>query len=298
VPEELDRICRIALSPTPEYRYATAAEMAAELEAYLVQIGDRTGTRDISRLVTEAFEADRKEMKDIIDAQLRALRTSDRAVVATADLTGLMSPSASVPRVSTAQLDASAAPSFTTGGTASSMKPAPSKAPRVVAALMAVSAVGLVAVLAGVAWQNRGKDPASASTPTDSVSAAAPKAVVDLPPGAPRTKLALTSTPPDAKLFIDDAPLDGNPYNGAFPKDGLAHRVRAEAKDYIARTEVVVFDKDDVAVTLTLPKRAQVGGTFTGTKPAPKPSVDPATDASAKKKPHRDIDTSFGSGAP
>ena len=298
VPEELDRICRIALSPTPEYRYATAAEMAAELEAYLVQIGDRTGTRDIARLVTDAFEADRKEMKDIIDAQLRALRTSDRAVVATADLTGLMSPSASVPRVSTAQLDASAAPSFTTGGTASSMKPAPSRAPRVVAALMAVSAVGLVAVLAGVAWQNRGKDTASAAIPSDSASATAPKAVVDLPPGAPRTKLALTSTPPDAKLFIDDAPLDGNPYNGAFPKDGLAHRVRAEAKDYIARTEVVVFDKDDVAVTLTLPKRSQVGGTFTGTKPAPKPSVDPATDASAKKKPHRDIDTSFGSGAP
>ena len=305
VPEELDRICRIALSPTPEYRYATAAEMAGELEAYLAQIGDRSGARDISRLVTEAFVADRKEMKDIIDGQLRMLRTADsqnRAVVPKADLTGLVAPSdaMSVPRVSTAQLDASAAPSFTSGGTASSMKvapqpPAPSKAPRVVVGLMAAAAVGLVAVLAAVAWQHRGNDTAVATKPPDTASASAGTPPVPAP-GAPRTNVVLSSSPPEAKLFIDDAPLDGNPYNGAFPKDGLAHRVRAEAKDYIARTEVIVFDKDDVAVTLTLPKRSQVGSPY----PRPKPSVDPAPDptGSAKKKPHRDIDTSFGSGAP
>ena len=302
VPEDLDRICRIALSPTPEYRYATAAEMATELETYLVQIGDRTGARDISRLVTEAFEADRKEMKDIIDGQLRMLRTSDsqdRAALPKADLTGLVSPTGSVPRVSTAQLDASAAPSFTTGGTASSLKPPPSRAPRIVAALMAVSAVGLVAVLAAVGWQNRGKDTTAGATPPSATSSAAPALPV-LAPGAPRTNVALSSSPAEARLFIDDAPLSGNPYNGAFPKDGLAHRVRAEAKDYLSRTEVVVFDQDDVAVTLTLVRRVQIGAPFPATKPAPKASVDPPPDptGSAKRKPHREIDTSFGSGAP
>jgi serine/threonine-protein kinase len=309
VPEDLDRICRIALSPTPEYRYSTAAEMAAELENYCAQIGDRSGARDISRLVSEAFEADRKEMKDIIDGQLRMLRTSESQAraVPKADLTGLVAPSDahSVPRVSTAQLDASAASSFTAGGTASSMKqvpvaPAPPKTPRVVAALMAVSAVGLVAVLATVAWQHRGNDTAAAAKPADSAAAPTPTVPVAAP-GAPRTKVALSASPPDAKLFIDDAPLDANPYNGAFPKDGLAHRVRAEAKDYVARTEVIEFDKDDATVNLTLQKRSQVGSIYTaGVKPAPKPSVDPAPDpaASVKKKPHRDIDTTFGSGAP
>lgn len=81
-------------------------------------------------------------------------------------------------------------------------------------------------------------------------------------PVSMRTRVDFSSSPPDAKLFIDDAPLDANPYSGAFPKDGLAHRVRAEAKDYVARTEVVVFDKEDVAVTLTLLKRSQLGSPY------------------------------------
>ncbi len=322
VPEDLDRICRIAMAIEPDYRYRTAAEMAQELEQFLAGLGDRTTAKDIGKLVSDAFEDDRREMREIIDGQLRLLRTSqamERADVPKADLTTLVhssrdgsgsspaDPSShpSMPRVSTAQLDASAPPSFTTGGTSTSMKqlakPAssPSHTPKIVAGLMAVSAIGLAAVIAGVFYAK--SHPAAPTEPeivaaTGTATASAPTPLGTAAPGVARTNVTFGATPADAKIFIDDAPLDGNPFKGAFPKDGLSHRVKAEANGYTTKNEVVVFNQDDVAVNITLAKRAQgspavvapVKPTATATATAPDPT------GSVKKKPHRDIDTTFG----
>ena len=70
-----------------------------------------------------------------------------------------------------------------------------------------------------------------------------------------------TNTP--AKLFLDDAPLGESPYHNAFPRDGLAHRVRAEATGdfYAPRTEIIVFDKPTASVTINLAKGVVPGET-------------------------------------
>src|SRR5512143_2313133 len=80
VPPELDVICRRALAQRAEDRYATAADFAQDLERFLGSIGDRTTTRDVSRLISEAFESDRREMRAIIDGQLRSLRSDANQV--------------------------------------------------------------------------------------------------------------------------------------------------------------------------------------------------------------------------
>lgn len=138
-------------------------------------------------------------------------------------------------------------------------KPAPPTTPRPAVVLAAVAAVAVVAV---IAWQLRSHD--ATSSPSGSSSAAASASADGL-----RTTLAASASPPDAVFFIDDLPLEGNPYKGAFPRDGHAHRVRAEAKGHIARTDVVVFDKDDVAVTLTLQARQRIQAIDSDGRPVP-----------------------------
>ncbi len=318
VPEDLDRICRIAMAMEPDYRYASAAEMAQELERFLASVGDRTTSKDIGKLVTDAFESDRREMREIIDGQLRLLRTSQAmerasAPMPKADLVNLAqapevasgsAPNTSMPRVSTAQLDASAPPSFTTGGTSTSMKPAlqkpPSRTPIIVGAVMAAAALGL-AVIVGVVLLNKGS-PTKTGEPeilaaTSATAATAEPTATTNSPNVARTNVHFAATPPDAKLYIDDAPLDQNPFNGAFPKDGLSHRVKAEANGYTSKTEVVVFSQD--AVTLDIPLAKRPAGWVapvvkpTATAPA-SATAAPDPTGSAHKKPHRDIDTTFG----
>ena len=306
VPPELDAICRRALAPRAEDRYATAADFAAELERFLVTIGDRTTTRDVARLVSEAFEADRREMREIIDAQLRSLRSSEPNQVAPMPKLGAPSggvtPSVSLARPSAAQLDAGAAPSFTAGGTASSTtQPSSRKTPLLVAGGMIAAALGILGIVVMVVLK---KPATSGPQPLATTTADAPNAIT----------LDVKATP-GADLFLDDAPLGKAPYHGAYPRDGLAHRLKVDEVGYIAHTEIVVFDKPAAQLDIALkpmtplvpsnllgntsppPPTARTGGSY---HPAPAATTDnnpfttPMGAASSKKSHPRTIDTSFG----
>jgi hypothetical protein len=143
----------------------------------------------------------------------------------------------------------------------------------------------------------------------------APVAIVDpnlAKPGPDTVELNVTSNAPGAQLFLDDAPLGPSPYHGVYPRDGVTHRIRAEAPVYAPRTEVVVFDKPAATIDLTLLKGAVVGvGTPgfpnlgpknppTGVVPPPHTAAPPntavtmPTGAATGHKPPRTIDTSFG----
>ncbi len=71
IPEEIDRICQLALAPNVEERYASAAAMQADLEKYLSTVG-RPTTRDIGKVITDLFEDKRRETREII-AELKTL---------------------------------------------------------------------------------------------------------------------------------------------------------------------------------------------------------------------------------
>jgi serine/threonine-protein kinase len=307
VPTELDHICRRALSLRPEDRYATAADFGADLERFLINIGDRTTTRDIARIASEAFEADRKELREIIDQQLRVLRAGD-ALVAMPRLPnsaggGGVTPSVSLARPSAAQLDHNVAPSYTAGGTASAAGMTPSQPQRtslVVATAMIAAAIGMLGVVLFLVLHK--------SPTTNTV---APVDTSNAKPTAESTDLTVTTNTP-AQLFLDDAPLGQSPYHNAFPRDGLAHRVRAEAQNYAPRTEIVTFDKPAGAVDLNLTKGA-IYGVSTLPPPPPRPPplftshpnatgapkhddpfTTPVTSATSHKPPPRQIDTSLG----
>jgi len=313
VPPELDAICKRALAQNADDRYATAADFATDLERYLANIGDRTTARDIATLTSTAFAADRRELREIIDNQLRTLRSGDDALAPMPKLpsTAGGTPSLSLARPSTAQLDHNVAPSYTAGGTASSASPSQNiqqkRGPLLAAAAMIAAGVGLLAVVIFLVLHNNGSNNNNTKAgpqPIDTVAH----------PNAESTELSVTANAP-ASLFLDDAPLGQAPYHNVFPRDGLAHRVRAEAPaPWAPRTEIVVFDKAQMQVELMLTKGAvfpsqnptspvqttKAQPIFTSrttggnTAPTQTSKIETPVSSATGKKPLRTIDTSFG----
>jgi serine/threonine-protein kinase len=70
IPERLEQICMKALSSEADERYATAAELEAELESALDEIGSRVNQRSIGKTVSELFAAERKQTRSLVEAQL------------------------------------------------------------------------------------------------------------------------------------------------------------------------------------------------------------------------------------
>jgi serine/threonine-protein kinase len=71
VPPSLDALCERALSSRAEDRPATAAAMAAEIEAYLETSGARVGPRDVAALVTSLFADTRAAVEREIEEQIK-----------------------------------------------------------------------------------------------------------------------------------------------------------------------------------------------------------------------------------
>ena len=71
VPQKLEQICLKALQARPEDRYATAAELQADLEAYLERHPPRVSDREIGVALNEGFADDRKQITSVIEHQLK-----------------------------------------------------------------------------------------------------------------------------------------------------------------------------------------------------------------------------------
>ena len=71
VPQKLEQICLKALQVRPEDRYATAAELQAEIEGYLERHPPRMSDREIGGALAEAFGDDRKQIISVIEHQLK-----------------------------------------------------------------------------------------------------------------------------------------------------------------------------------------------------------------------------------
>lgn len=77
VSPELARICERALAVDPADRYATAAEMRADLLAYMDRAGLKVSTEDVGAYVAGLFADKREEIKKIIERQLGKLSMMD-----------------------------------------------------------------------------------------------------------------------------------------------------------------------------------------------------------------------------
>src|SRR5688572_14349718 len=63
VPERIEQICMKALSSDPEERHATAAELEADLEGALDELGSRVTQRSVGKTVSDLFAVERKQIK-------------------------------------------------------------------------------------------------------------------------------------------------------------------------------------------------------------------------------------------
>lgn len=116
---------------------------------------------------------------------------------------------------------------------------------------------------------------ASASTPAPLASSAAAVPVSSTEDQANVTKLTVRAKPADAKIFVDDTAVSSNPYVGPFKRDGLNHRIRAEADGYTSEKKLVVFDDGSKEVEFDLAPKNTGARPIYPVKTSPSPPVTP-----------------------
>ncbi len=70
VPEQVDRICRRALAPKPEDRYASAEEMRLDLERAMAELGEPTRPAELGTLVARQFVRERRALAAVLKTAL------------------------------------------------------------------------------------------------------------------------------------------------------------------------------------------------------------------------------------
>ncbi|MFO0755825.1 MAG: serine/threonine-protein kinase [Byssovorax sp.] len=303
IPLELEAIVTRALAPNRDDRYATAADLQADIEGYLEAQGDRSTRREMGKLIASNFEAERARIKNVIEAEGRARKADAGAprlpiIDQPTSIDGMSDPRAE--GTSSSSLEGSGSnPNHTLTGaqtpltTATSttsvsrlIQPEPppqkSKTGMMIGAL-AVAAVALIGV-----WQLSSKAPAAGAPlppPPVTATASAPAAVT----------LKLAATPPEAKLFLDDKPLESNPWKGSLPVDAKMHKLRIEAPGYLTRVEDIEIDRDR-AMELSLtpdakptsdPKTATAPAVNTPRFAAPAGNTDVTPPTNGKRKPRK-----------
>jgi serine/threonine protein kinase len=94
VSERLEAIIEKAVAREPGDRHATAAELAAELDAYLDELPEHIHTRDVGAAVLHLFGSELSQIRRVIDAQIRAdfAEGLDSAVLPVIDLPTMADP--------------------------------------------------------------------------------------------------------------------------------------------------------------------------------------------------------------
>jgi serine/threonine-protein kinase len=262
VPDDIERICAKAIQFDREDRYATAAEMAAEIEQALAKLNERVLPRDLGRVVSTHFGEVRAATKRVIEEQIaKSERAEENSELFSIPMLKLGSTSSQVVR--TAAISPSAR-----------KKPGP----LVWVALVALSAAALVAL--ALSFNHRPNN-AEAVPPVPSFAASAqasssPSSLAPPPTGERQVEIDVHATPVSAVIYFDDERLPNNPAITMRTADGTLHTVRAEARGYLSRAVQIVVDRGaDLVLKLD---RAPPGPSHpisasTGSGPGPSPSA-------------------------
>jgi len=281
---ELARICLRALAPAPQDRYATALELAHELERWLDLRGEEVSARAVGRFVAAHFTEERAQMKALIQRALSdsggAAAKSPRAIEIERDptLVTLVElparrcppplPRRVPPAIETAQEDvpetlrhSSVSMDAIQEPSAASRRVLRSRALATGSALLVGCALGvLVWTVGGTAPLSRvaaAPEGASAVVFTVPAPPAPPPASAGprLAPAMDAVDLTIRVWPTTARVFLDGLPLSTGWYKGRLPKDGRVHRIRAEAPPF-APKEQIITASGDVIVNLALEARS------------------------------------------
>ncbi|WP_233561373.1 serine/threonine protein kinase [Sorangium cellulosum] len=285
-PEALDRICSRALAMAPEDRYATAAHMREDVEAYLATMGRRPSSAEIGRLIGETFANRRAEVRSAISDQLGRLHAdtadgpeefevlpvleergaapwSQRMPMSqmAAQMSQMSQPYAHQVPDHTLGDDGAREDSISNRQTIPTIMVANTQSTRRKALWTAGIAVLSVLLIGGAAWAVMtmkwpppGPAPEQALTVEPTVPGPGPGPTPA--PVANLIELRIIATPLDAKIYLDDVELPSNPFFARFSRDGTGHRIRVAADGYTPEARFVVFTRDEV-LTINLRPVAQ-----------------------------------------
>jgi serine/threonine-protein kinase len=256
---ELERIIMKALAYEPDDRYASAADLQTDIDAYLGSMSTAVTNREIGAFVTKQFEAARSETKKIVEEQLK------QSSLSAAESKGLISfpPGPLPPRATTY----TASTTLGTNGTSlNGAQGGPRRLAAAAAATLLVAAAASAAVWKISAAPAEHEAARGASTPSASTAPVAPPK--DSAPA--EVLLRITAFPVSARLFLDDRELPGNPYSSSVKFDKSPHAIRAEAEGHVSSSVAVSFDRDrDVVITLETQKPVVAPKKQTTTRRAP-----------------------------
>jgi serine/threonine protein kinase len=222
----LEAIVMKAMARNPAERYRTAAELQAELDEYLAELGSNVRNRDIGGAVSTLFADVRADTRRVIDQQLKkvtALTAREYQSFRPLELATTVF----VGNGRSNEFNKTVAP------------PPKWKSSRLVVAGIVILAVGAVAF----ALSRSGED-AAANRPAPSASPSELAA-------SRQISVTLSSKPDSAQLFVDDRLEPGNPATIRVPNDGSHHTVRAEAQGYGVQRQEITYDRDQ-SLVLTL----------------------------------------------
>jgi serine/threonine-protein kinase len=304
-PPELAAAVDRAMALSPDDRYPTAATMRADLEAWLG--GQRASGREVAALLGELFAEQRRNVRRLIEQQMRALGERGGGAGAGLPLVALAAPgegglsasgaSTSVPslmRLPT--LTVPAMPPLDPGAGTQPMTQAMGGFPGAVAPAAAAApggargrwwALGAAAALLGLGafgWRAPRHAPPAAgpnvaaageSTPTLPLGVPAPSgAAAEAAPGA--VELSVRTQPAGARVTLDGRPLGPSPLTHRVARDGDVHTLRVSANGYRDEERPIAFSRDyavEIALKPLTPSRPG--------RPAARPADEPPPPAPA-----------------
>ncbi|HWL88616.1 MAG TPA: protein kinase, partial [Polyangiaceae bacterium] len=250
----LEILCMRCLSLNPSERPATAAEIQTEIDSVLREMGG-ANSRAVAKYVGTLFAQKRAQQRAVVESKLREIRQQAGSGPTSLSM-DLSAPwTVSRPSAATPSLDEGRRfghPVQTTGGVTTPSPHASSQ--RSLGWLIALGSLGVMGLaLGGAYWVTRLHTPASgaAAQPGEARPSNDPPPAPSAAP-IPRTRLVVQASPADAQLFLDDAPLVVNPFSGDVVIDGHPHRIRAEAKGFVAQTQSVILSGPTDVVNLRL----------------------------------------------
>jgi eukaryotic-like serine/threonine-protein kinase len=264
VPDAIDAICRRALAFDPSERYATAAQMQADIDDYLATLADadgptsrgRSSNRDLGAYVAELFAEERRDLRTQIESRMKTLAASG-------------SGAASAPPISldlTTPKPESGAPADTAVVTSTGAADAQKRTGLLLAAGLALGVGGYM--LFGPATP--------ATAPTAPTASAAP--------ASSQVSLRLRASPSSARFELDGAALDGNPHQGEAGRDDAEHRLVVRADGYQPVERVVVLSRG-VDLEFQLSPVATSTTSAGAAEPPPQPKAAPKTGAEPAPQP-------------
>ncbi len=235
VPEELDRICRKALAPKPDDRYATAAAFREDLDEYIEKKEKRPSNRQIGAFVAEAFSQQRERARTLVETQISEVIGTRRQSIVSLHMEGepsekeaeidiTVSTETPAPRSPPASVE----PTSATKLSPEAPVPAPDRSGRIYV-LLTVAMVSFALLVFGAIRILRG---------------GAGGGGLQQAGGGDTITLTLRATPLQTQFSIDDGPSIENPYIVKLPLDHKTHAVRASAPGFREEVERVVFDRD------------------------------------------------------